>query len=73
MATHNVPRSALLERTVHLLRNRPRPLTLQVVSDDTKLHMRWLQLLLSRPKVSPSVDAIVVLYEYLTNKKLSIE
>lgn len=73
MNRQKAPRCALVERTIQLLRNRPRPVTLQVVADDTKLHIRWLQLLLQRESLAPSADAIVVLYEYLSGKKLPIE
>lgn len=73
MGKKNVPRSRLLDRTVDLLRNRPRTLTLQMVSADTGLHTRWLHILLNREGLSPSVDAVVVLYEYLTKSKLPVK
>jgi hypothetical protein len=67
-----VPRSRLYTRTLELLRNRPRTQTLRVISDDTSLPEGWLVSILCKPCLSPSVDRIEVLYEYLSSKRLQV-
>lgn len=73
MDKHPVPRSALLERTLHLLRERSRTKTLQIIEQETGLQVPWLKGLLRGKTNSPSVCRIVLLYEYLSGKTLAIE
>jgi len=72
MAHKNVPRSALFQATIDALVNRPRTLTLSMISEATGLQERWLVLLASKNPSVPSVDACVRLYEYLTNRSISL-
>lgn len=74
MTTKHVPeRSRLLERTLELLRDRPRTITLAIIEENTGLKQTWLQSLSNGGKVkSPNVCSIVKLYEYLSESKLQI-
>lgn len=68
----SIPRSQLLERTIDLLKNRPKETTLQLIQSKTDLPEGWLVSLLCNPEISPSVDRIVLLYEFLSGNKLNI-
>lgn len=63
--------SAFYSYTLELLRNRPITLTLDRLSRETGLPEGWLLSILSKPHISPSVDRVVKLYEYLSNKPLA--
>jgi hypothetical protein len=65
-------RSTLLVRTLDLLRNRPRSVSLSSISQGTGLPREWLISILRRPHSSPSVDRIQQLYEYLGGNKLEV-
>lgn len=68
-----VHHSRLYVRTLELLRNRPATKTLRGISDDTGLPEAWLAKILTAPRISPSVDRICILYEYLSKKQLDCE
>jgi hypothetical protein len=68
-----IPRSALLTRTLELLKNRPSFLTLNMIQIETTLPEGWLVSIMCNPKMSPSVDRIVLLYEYLSGNKLVLK
>jgi hypothetical protein len=74
MAKHNyIPRSQLVLRTIELLVNRPRTLTMNKISLDTKLPVGWLwSLQNSNNNFEPGADRIIVLYEYLAHTKVTI-
>lgn len=78
MSTHDqvlpraLPRSKLYTRTIELLRNRPRTKTLGQISHETGLPLGWLVSILCKPYLSPSVDRIEVLYEYLSSRPLQV-
>lgn len=61
----------LLARTVVLLRERPRAVTLQKIVDDTGLTMPWLSSLMKDPIPNrPSVHLVEILYNYLSDAPL---
>jgi hypothetical protein len=67
-------RICLLERTIDLLNNRPKPLTLeQIEADNPDLPRRWLSSFASGKITDPSVRRVQTLYEYLTNAPLISE
>ncbi len=66
------PRCTLYTRTLERLRSRPEKLTLSVISQDTGLPRDWLALILGKPDLSPSVDRIQRLYEYLSGNELRV-
>lgn len=68
-----VPRSRLMLRTMELLRQRPRTLTVDMIAQDTGLHPGWIARLSNPAYGSPSVDAVVKLYEYLSGHPLDIK
>jgi hypothetical protein len=72
-----IPRSRLYSRTLELLRERPKPLTLAKIASDTGLTETWLWSIASQKTKnndgSPQVDRVVVLYEYLTHRQLHID
>lgn len=57
--------------TMDLLRNRPITKTLSMISQATGLPEGWLASILRNPNMSPSVDRIETLYEYLSYKELN--
>ena len=60
----------LHERTLELYTNLPRAATIETISDDTKLPMRWLK---NFPKATrPSVNRVEVLYNYLSEYGLEV-
>lgn len=71
-----VERSALLERTRELLRNRPKGTTLELIAGNTGLTIAFLTYLASERQdgfvPDPSVNRIVALYEYLSQSKLEL-
>jgi len=62
----------LLERTRHLLINRPKPVTLELLSEQTGLSTSWLSSLISGDfsKHGPGVLSVQKLYEHLSGSKL---
>jgi len=68
--THSLD-SALLAETIRLLKDRPRSLTLKMVSEQITVSVSWLSSLLSDdPPQGPSVDQIERLYNLLSDKPL---
>jgi hypothetical protein len=65
-----IKRADFLVRTLDHLKNRPRTLTLQTISEDTGLPIGWLWSIINNDEADPSVSRIVALYEYLTKSKL---
>lgn len=59
-------------RTLELLLNRPKEISLQDISADTGLPRGWLLSIIAKPHLSPSVDRIVRLYEYLRGEPLHL-
>lgn len=60
-------------KTLKLLQERPRTLTLSTISNDTGLTMPWLNFFLSKGKeCDAGSNKIVKLYEYLSGKTLKI-
>lgn len=66
------PRSKLYLKTMELLRNRPVTLTYIDIERVTGLSPLWLTTIMQHPEISPSVDRIELLYEYLSGKQLDI-
>lgn len=64
--------SKLLDKTIQLLRARPRTKTLSDVAHDTGLPLAWIESLISKPGLAPAVDRIEILYEYLAQKNLQV-
>lgn len=65
----------LCEKTLTLLENRPKGMTLLQIANDTGLTLYWLQSFLKNAKDSskdfdPGVNKIVTLYNHLNDKKL---
>lgn len=72
MRTEKIERTALVRRTVDLLRNRPRTLTTRQIEKDTGISRGWLVNLMSTDG-DPSANRIVRLYEYLTKSELLLK
>ena len=66
-----IPASKLYLKTLDLLRNRPKPLTLRKIAQDTGLPEGWLLSILSKPNLNPAVNRVEVLYEYLSGQTLA--
>lgn len=62
----------LRDKTLDLLKDRPRAKTLKVVSTDTGIGLPWLNLFLQNKIQNPSVNTVQSLYEYLTQEKLRV-
>jgi hypothetical protein len=61
----------LKDKTLHLLKNRPRTLTLAQIEDDTGIGEAWLKRFSSERSIQdPSVNTIETLYNYLSDEKL---
>jgi transcriptional regulator with XRE-family HTH domain len=65
-------RGTLYLKTIELLKHRPITLSLERIEKDTGLPKGWLASILRRSDLSPSVDRIQRLYEYLAGKPLNI-
>jgi hypothetical protein len=63
---------SLFAHTVTMLRNRPAPLTLRQISEETGLGEQWLSMILRKPDVDPGVKKTQTLYEYLSGKPLLV-
>ena len=64
--------SILLERTLHLARNRPRSLKYDVIVLETGLKRRWLEEFIAGRIDDPSVVKVEKLYNYLAETPLMI-
>jgi len=63
----------LFEKTIDLLRNRPRHMTLQFLSKETDLKMSWLvKMAGSSPPQDPGVNMVEKLYSYLAGQELEL-
>lgn len=69
---HITSRSKLYKKTLEFLLNRPDWLTLATISKDTGLPVGWLVSIVAHPDMSPSVDRIERLYNYLSPKPFII-
>ena len=64
---------SLINKTLHLLRNRPRTLTLAQVEKETGISEHWLKRFASEKSISdPSVNTIEKLYNYLSDDELQV-
>lgn len=64
---------SLLERTIYLLINRPKPMTYQKIeTDNPGLYARWLSELANGRLDDPSVNKIQQLYEYLSGQPITL-
>lgn len=62
---------SLFKRTLLLLRERPRAVTLESICDETGLSMAWLSTLIKDPPPRrPDVNRIEVLYNHLSDTPL---
>ena len=65
---------ALYEKTIELLKNRPRDKTLKSISEDTGINLSWLRSF-GQGRIKdkgPSVFTVEKLYEYLSGQKLKV-
>jgi len=61
----------LLSETIKLLRNRPRPMSLDKISEKIGVSVGWLTTLTSQhPPIGARVDAVERLYNLLADKPL---
>ena len=66
--------SKLRDRTIELLKSRPRTLTLAKISEDTKIPVTWLECFRTKGKdLESSVNKVETLYEYLAKTTLQVE
>lgn len=63
-------RSKMYLKTMDLLKNRPVTKPLYVIAAGANVPEGWLRSILNNPSLSPSVDRIERLYEYLSHKDL---
>ncbi len=60
---------SLYEKTLDLMRNRPRRMTLKIIVKETDLTMGWLVTISGKsPPAHPSVNLVEQLYCYLTGE-----
>lgn len=59
-------------RTVELLRNRPRGVTLEAIARETGLTNKWLSMFGLDLINNPGANQVVLLYEYLSKRQLEI-
>lgn len=64
--------TCLLAHTVQLLRERPRSVTLAMISQATGLKQSWLNMMITGYFEDPGVKKVQALYEYLSQKTLLI-
>lgn len=69
----STPSTRLRDRTLKLLRDLPRHITLKEVADACDLQHSWLTAFVRGEIEHPSVNRIECLYEYLTGKKLKVD
>lgn len=65
-----LPQSKLYARTLELLKQRPRTLTIQKIAEDTNLPLGWLYSIICHPDLQPAVNRVECLYEYLSGQKI---
>lgn len=69
---HTFPRGQLHIRTLQLVRQRPRTVTFEMISRDTKLKIAWITSFCQDRNIDCSVSKVEALYIYLTGKKLEL-
>lgn len=62
----------LRDCTLNLLINRPKPMTLQKIADETPLSVEWLKAFQTGKINDPSAGKIETLYEFLSGKCLIV-
>lgn len=65
-----IQRSKLKEKTLELLRNRNRTLTLDEISNQTKIGKDWLKDFSANTMENPGVCIVETLYTFLSDKPL---
>lgn len=65
-------KTKLRDKTLYLLVNRRRTLTLEDIEKDTTLPVHWLSSFLKGQSKDPSVSRIETLYEYLSGNTLDV-
>lgn len=73
MSSIDIPISDLYARTIKLLMDRPRHLTLAMIETDTKIPVGWLRYFLANPNIHCSVHRVEHLYRYLAGKPKSLD
>jgi hypothetical protein len=66
------PKGALYKRTLELLAERSRSVTLRAISEETGLPEPWLKLVSRDQIADPSVNRVETLYAYLNGKPLNV-
>jgi hypothetical protein len=64
--------SRLHDKTLYLLRNRPRTITLADIARDTRIGMSWLRKYSEGNIPDPGARRLETLYVYLTGKPLDV-
>ena len=64
--------SIFLERTKQFLKERPKNITLSLISEETGLTTDWLESLLYKKNFDPGVIRIETLYNYLATEPITI-
>jgi hypothetical protein len=69
--------SSLHSTTLHLLKNRPRHITYEQIAESCQcmpggITVGWLQQFITSRIKNPDVDRVQDLYEYLTDRPLSL-
>jgi hypothetical protein len=65
--------SIFLAETLRLLRERPKNITLALITEETGLPKPWLDSILYRENPDPSITRIELLYNYLKGEQFSFE
>lgn len=65
--------SIFLAETLRLLRERPKNITLALITEETGLPKPWLDSILYRENPDPSINRIELLYNYLNGKEFKFE
>lgn len=60
----------LVDKTKELLKNRPRTLEYEKISQDTGIGASWIRMFASDRIKDPGSTRIEILYNYLSSKKL---
>lgn len=63
--------SIFLEKTIQLLKERPKTLTFALIAEETELTSGWLESLLYKKNPNPSVIQLEILYNYLNGEPFS--
>lgn len=67
-----VKQMSLVTRTKELMKERPRHLTIAVISSKTGLTVGWLQSFSATGEKDPGANRVQTLYEFLTGKQLEV-